>query len=46
MTNDINRIWEVLSFVPTNEREVWLKMAMAIKSEMGELGFDAWDEWS
>jgi putative DNA primase/helicase len=46
MMNDINRIWEALSFVPANEREVWLKMAMAIKSGMGELGFDAWDEWS
>ncbi|QIL79324.1 hypothetical protein G7047_04940 [Diaphorobacter sp. HDW4A] len=28
-----------------HDREVWVKMAFAVKSEMGEAGFDIWDEW-
>jgi putative DNA primase/helicase len=35
-----------LSFIPNDDRDIWLKMAMAIKSEFGEEGFDMWDAWS
>lgn len=35
-----------LSFVPPNDRDLWVKMGMAIKSEFAEDGFDAWDSWS
>lgn len=40
------RIQSALSFVPPEQRETWLQMAMAIKSEIGDDGFDLWDEWS
>lgn len=46
MTGDIERIRTTLSFVPAHEREIWLNMGMAIKSELGDAGFDLWDEWS
>lgn len=42
----IQKARAALSFVPPHERETWVRMAMAIKSEFGEDGFDAWDEWS
>lgn len=29
-----------------HDRDVWVRMGMAIKSEFGADGFDAWDEWS
>jgi len=28
------------------DRETWVRMAMALKSEFGEAGFDVWDFWS
>jgi putative DNA primase/helicase len=42
----IQKASNALSFIPPHEREVWVRMAMAIKSEFGEDGFDAWDAWS
>lgn len=35
-----------LSFVPPHDREVWVRMGMAVKSEFAEDGFDLWDSWS
>jgi putative DNA primase/helicase len=35
-----------LSFVPPHDRETWVRMGMAIKSEFAEDGFDMWDSWS
>ena len=35
-----------LSFIPPHDRETWVRMGMAIKSEFAEDGFDAWDTWS
>lgn len=46
MHNDIQRIRESLQFVPASDRETWLRMGMAIKSELGDAGFDVWDAWS
>lgn len=40
------RIQSALTFIPSDDRETWVAMAMAIKSELGEFGFDVWDEWS
>ena len=39
-------IREALSFVPAHEREVWIQMGMAIKSELDDAGFDIWNVWS
>jgi putative DNA primase/helicase len=46
MMADIDRIREAVSFVPPDDRDTWLKMGMAIKSEIGDSGFDVWDVWS
>lgn len=35
-----------LSYVPAHDRDIWLNMGMAIKSEIGDAGFDLFDEWS
>ena len=46
MTNDLARIREALGFIPAGDRDTWVKMGMAIKSEEGNAGFEAWDAWS
>ena len=35
-----------LAHIPAHDRDLWVKMAFAVKSEHGEEGFTAWDEWS
>lgn len=40
------RIQSALSFVSPEDRDVWVAMAMAIRSEIGDEGFDLWDQWS
>ena len=40
------RIESALAFIQATDRGVWLNMAMAIKSEVGEAGFALWDDWS
>ena len=37
---------EALQFVSSDERDVWVRMAMALKSEFGEDAFHIWDSWS
>ncbi len=44
--NDFDRTREALSYVPAHDRETWYRMGMAVKAELGEPGFDLWDEWS
>jgi len=46
MRNDLDRIREALPFIDASDRETWLRMGMAIKSELGDAGFDAWEAWS
>ena len=40
------RIQSALSFIPADDRETWVAMGMAVKSEVGEEGFAVWDQWS
>lgn len=42
----MNRISSALQFIPAQERDVWVAMAMAVKSELGDAGFDIWNDWS
>jgi putative DNA primase/helicase len=46
MTDNFARIREALQFVDPSDRDTWVKMAFAIKDELGDTGFDLWDEWS
>lgn len=41
-----NTIRTALSYVPAHDHDIWLSMGMAIKSEIGDAGFDLFDEWS
>ena len=42
----IPSIEQALSFISADDRETWIKCGMAIKAELGDAGFDAWDRWS
>lgn len=35
-----------LAVIDPSDRETWVQMGMAIKSEFGEAGFSEWDDWS
>lgn len=35
-----------LAFVPAFDRETWLRIGMAVKSEFSDEGFALWSEWS
>ena len=41
-----NRIREALHCIPADDRDTWLRMGMAVKSELADEGFALWDEWS
>lgn len=43
--DETERIRSALSHLNHSDREVWVKAAMCIKSELGEAGYDIWDEW-
>lgn len=40
------RIRSALSHIPADDRDLWVLMAMATKAELGDAGFDIWDQWS
>lgn len=44
--NDLNRMSGALQFIDPSNRETWVRIGMAIKSEFGDVGFDEWDVWS
>jgi phage/plasmid primase-like uncharacterized protein len=46
MTNDLVRIRSALNFISPDDRDTWVRVAMSIKSIVGEEGFADWDEWS
>lgn len=39
-------ISDALQFINADDRDTWLRMAMAVKLELGDAGFDIWDAWS
>jgi putative DNA primase/helicase len=41
-----DRIRAALSHVPADSRDTWIQMGMAVKAELGDSGFDLWDDWS
>ena len=46
MAGGAERIREALHFISPSDRDTWVKMGMAVKSELGEDGFDVWETWS
>ena len=43
---DPQQIQAALSYIPSHDRDVWCKIGMAMKSELGEPGFPLWEAWS
>ena len=41
-----SRIQAALRHIPAEDRDLWLRIGMAIKAGLGEDGFALWDEWS
>ncbi len=46
MANLIGEIQSALSVIPPDDRDMWVKIGMAIKDEFGEEGLPIWDAWS
>ena len=46
MVADSDRIFTALSFISPDDRDTWIRIGMAIKTELSETGFDLWDGWS
>jgi putative DNA primase/helicase len=47
IVDEQQRIEAALSFIPPDvEREQWWRVAAALKHEMGDAGFDVFDQWS
>ncbi|CAB3759371.1 DUF927 domain-containing protein [Paraburkholderia solisilvae] len=47
VVDERQRIQSALSFIPPDiERDTWVRIAMAIKSELGDDGFEIFDVWS
>ena len=44
--DDRLRIEAALRHLPADDRDLWLRIGMAIKAGMGEDGFELWDHWS
>jgi len=42
----IQVIQQAVGHIPADDRDVWLKIGMALKSELGDEGFGLWDYWS
>jgi putative DNA primase/helicase len=40
-----DEIRQAISFVTPDSRDIWVKMAFGIKAELGDDGFDIWDDW-
>lgn len=45
-STSLGQVEHALSFIDATDRDTWIKCGMAIKSEFGDAGFDAWDRWS
>lgn len=43
---EADRVRAALSVIPAEDYETWVDMAFAVKSGLGEAGFDLWDTWS
>jgi putative DNA primase/helicase len=44
--SELDRIRSALAYIDANDRDTWLRIGMAIKSQLGDEGFEIWDEWS
>jgi putative DNA primase/helicase len=43
---DKDVVWRMLQFIPSQDRETWISIGMALKSEFADSGFSMFDQWS
>lgn len=43
---EIDKIKSAIAAVDPDDRGVWVKVGMAVHSELGDDGFEIWDEWA
>jgi hypothetical protein len=43
---DKDVVWRMLQFIPGQDRETWISIGMALKSEFTDSGFSMFDQWS
>lgn len=44
--NDYTTIAHALAHIDAHDRDTWVRIGMAVKSELGEGGFELWRDWS
>lgn len=44
--SDIDDIRSALSYIDSQDRDTWWQVGAAVKDELGENGYNLWDEWS
>ncbi|WP_373699408.1 LPD7 domain-containing protein [Neisseria dentiae] len=44
--NNYDEIQNALSYIDSHDRDTWIQVGAALKDEMGEDGFNLWDNWS
>ncbi|MFC3873679.1 LPD7 domain-containing protein [Neisseria musculi] len=44
--SDYNEIRNALSHIDAHDRDTWIQVGAALKDEMGDDGFNLWDNWS
>lgn len=42
----LSDIEDALGYIPSDDRDLWVKIGMALYDEYGESAFNAWDAWS
>jgi hypothetical protein len=42
----VESIRAALAYIPAHDRQLWVHIGMAIKSALGEDGFELWNQWS
>lgn len=40
------QVAQALSFIPPDDYEMWIRIGMSLKDELGHSGFRLWDNWS
>jgi len=43
---DRDAVWAMLQAIPACDRDIWIKIGMAVKDEFGDRGYSIFDEWS
>jgi RecA-family ATPase len=43
---DASVIEKAIAYIPAEDYEIWIKVGMALKQELGDDGFNLWDKWS